>query len=179
LTGQEYDVEKAKALLKEAGAEGLKIQIWTSDRKDRIDTATFAQAMLSEIGIDAEIKVLEWGAFLEGLKAGQHDLFVLGWIPSVPDPAFALDACFSTGSVWNFSRVEVEDIDALLKKGKTIPNGDERAKVYAELQEKLNGYLPWIYIQNNEFLVGTRKTIANLKLSSNGVNHFYNVTFKD
>ncbi len=179
LTGQEYDVEKAKALLKEAGAEGLKIQIWTSDRKDRIDTATFAQAMLSEIGIDAEIKVLEWGAFLEGLKAGQHDLFVLGWIPSVPDPAFALDACFSTGSVWNFSRVEVEDIDALLKKGKTIPNGEERAKVYAELQEKLNGYLPWIYIQNNEFLVGTRKTIANLKLSSNGVNHFYNVTFKD
>jgi peptide/nickel transport system substrate-binding protein len=176
---QGYDVEAAKKLLEEAGATGMKIQIWTSDRKDRVDTATFAQAMLLEVGIEAEIKVLEWGAFLEGLKAGQHDLFVLGWIPSVPDPSFALDACFTTGSVWNFSRVSDPSIDELLKKGKTIPNGEERASVYGELQSKINDYLPWVYTQNNEFLIGTGKSVKDFEPSSNGVHHLYEVAFEE
>ena len=61
-----WDVEAAKKLFAEAGVDPkeLKIQIWTNERKERVDMATIIQAQLKELGIVAEIKVLEWGAYI-------------------------------------------------------------------------------------------------------------------
>ena len=64
------DVEAAKKLFAEAGVDpkGLKIEIWTNERKERVDMATIIQAQLQELGIEAKIKVLEWGAYIQGLQ---------------------------------------------------------------------------------------------------------------
>jgi len=80
------DIELAKKLLAEAGAENLNLEIWTNERKERVDSATIIQAQLDEIGITSEIRVLEWGAYLNGLMEKRHDLFILAWTVSVPDP---------------------------------------------------------------------------------------------
>ena len=75
------DIEAARKLFAEAGVDpkGLKLEIWTNERKERVDMATIIQAQLKELGIDAEIKVLEWGAYIQGLQKKTHDLFLLGW----------------------------------------------------------------------------------------------------
>ena len=74
------DVEAAKKLFAEAGVDpkGLKLEIWTNERKERVDMATIIQAQLQELGIEAKIKVLEWGAYIQGLQKKEHDLFLLG-----------------------------------------------------------------------------------------------------
>ena len=93
------DVEAAKKLLAEAGVKlPLNVQIWTNERKERIDMATIIQSQLEEVGIKAEIKVLEWGAYLDGLKQKTHDMFILGWVASVPDPEFAVSGVFIANS---------------------------------------------------------------------------------
>ena len=51
---------------------GMKVQIWTNERKERVDMATIIQAQLKELGIVAEIKVLEWGAYIQGLQKKDH-----------------------------------------------------------------------------------------------------------
>src|SRR5699024_7943887 len=66
VSGLDYDVEKAKELLAEAGYEdGFTTTIWSDDNEERMDTAIAVQSQLDEIGIDVEIEEMEWGAYLE------------------------------------------------------------------------------------------------------------------
>src|SRR5699024_3083280 len=80
ITGLEYDVDKARELLAEAGYEdGFSTTIWTNDSRERIDSATNVQAQLAEVGVEIDGEVLEWGAYLDlGVNGGQ-DMSVLGW----------------------------------------------------------------------------------------------------
>ena len=56
----DFDIEKAKALLKEVGiAEGTKIVLVNGGDKTYASVAEIVQAMLSQIGLDAEIKSYE------------------------------------------------------------------------------------------------------------------------
>ena len=59
--GREYNIEKAKILLKEAGYKEFKLR--ASDEPSRQQMAQIIQANLKEIGIDVEINVLEVSSF--------------------------------------------------------------------------------------------------------------------
>ncbi|TGU58679.1 glutathione ABC transporter substrate-binding protein, partial [Mesorhizobium sp. M00.F.Ca.ET.186.01.1.1] len=66
LEDYKYDVNEAKSLLAAAGyANGFKTSIVTDDRKERMNVAEVIQSQLKGIGIDVEIKVMEYGAYLE------------------------------------------------------------------------------------------------------------------
>lgn len=75
-----YNINKAKELLAEAGfPNGFKTSIVTDDRKERINLAEVVQSQLKGIGIDLEIKVMEYGAYLDITGKGEHNLFIGGW----------------------------------------------------------------------------------------------------
>ncbi len=178
----EQDMETAKKLLEEAGyKDGFKAQIWTNDKKERVDMATIIQSQLSEIGIDVEIKVLEWGAYLDGLKAKQHDMFIVGWVSTVPDPEFAVGGVFhsSMKGKMNFSFFGDPKVDELIEKGKTLPDGADREAVYVELQKELNEKRPWVYLLNDEQICGMQKNVKGFRPSPRGYHELYNVYFED
>jgi peptide/nickel transport system substrate-binding protein len=177
----ERDVEGARKLLAEAGyPNGFDAEIWTNDKKERVDMATIIQSQLSEIGINVQIKVLEWGAYLDGLKAKQHDMFIVGWVATVPDPDFAVGAVFhsSMKGKMNFAFFGDDEVDALIEKGKTLPDGPEREKVYKDLQRLINEKCPWVYLLNDEQICGVRKNVQGFKPSPRGYHVLYNVYFE-
>ncbi|MGO1589412.1 MAG: glutathione ABC transporter substrate-binding protein, partial [Alkalibacterium gilvum] len=95
VSGLEYNVEEAKELLAEAGYEdGFSTTLWTNDNQDRIDIATNVQAQLQEIGVDVEIEIVEWGAYLENTAAGEHDMFILGWSTVTGDADYGMYPLF-------------------------------------------------------------------------------------
>ena len=175
------DVEGAKKLLAEAGyPNGFDAEIWTNDKKERVDMATIIQSELAEVGINVKIKVLEWGAYLDGLKAKRHDMFIIGWVATVPDPDFAVGAVFhsSMKGKMNFAFFGDDQVDALIEKGKTFPDGPERAKVYKDLQKLLNEKCPWVYLLNDEQICGLRKNVQGFEPSPRGYHILYNVYFE-
>ncbi len=173
------NVELAKKLLAEAGIKGLKLQIWTNERKERIDMATIIQAQLGEIGITAEIKVLEWGAYLSGLMEKKHDLFLLGWVSTVPDPNFAVAGLLETGAGSNYTFYSNQKLDELLAKGRSVPDGDERAAIYKEMQLHINEQTPMVYLHNDESIAGTQKAVKGFTPRSNEVHSFREVYFEE
>jgi peptide/nickel transport system substrate-binding protein len=173
------DVEKAKKLLEEAGVKDLKMEIWSNERKERVDSATIVQAQLAEIGIEAEIKVLEWGAYLDGLVDKKHDAFFLGWVTSVPHPNGPISGLLESTSGSNYTFTNDKKIDELLLKGRGTPYGEECEAIYTELQNYINDLTPMIYFHNDESIAGTQKTVKGFIPRATEIHSFRDVYFEE
>ena len=136
----EFDQEKAKALLAEAGyADGFTLTLSTPEGRYAMDrqVAEVIQAMLMEVGITVEINVLDWGAYSEQATSGQHQFFLLGMGCPTGDPEFNLFMNFGTEGPQNYSRFSNAAVDQLLAEQSTILDAEERSKVMYQIQEEL------------------------------------------
>ncbi|WP_026476351.1 glutathione ABC transporter substrate-binding protein [Alkaliphilus transvaalensis] len=178
-----YNVEKAKELMKEAGLEnGFSTTIWVNDgNRQRMDIAEILQNQLQQINITTDVQVLEWGAYLENTSKGEHDMFILGWTTVTGDPDYGLYALFHStqhGPAGNRTFYSNPKVDELLDSARRTADPAERERLYKEAQEIIRDEAPWIFVQDNENLVGIRNNISGLSLHPAGHHIFYNVSFK-
>ncbi|WP_163969414.1 glutathione ABC transporter substrate-binding protein [Oceanobacillus halotolerans] len=167
VSGLDYDVEQAKELLAEAGYEdGFSTTIWTNDNRQRIDAATNVQQQLSEIGIDIEVEVLEWGAYLEQTAQGEHDMFVLGWVTGTGDADYATYPLFhsdNVGDPGNRTFTEDDELDALLEEARQTTDPEERSEVYSQVQERIVEVSPMLFLHHQEYLMGVSEKVQGLE----------------
>ena len=177
----ERNVEEAKKLFAEAGVDPAKLKfvIRSNERKERIDMATIIQAQLAEVGISTEIVQQEWGAYLNVLQQKQHDVFLLGWGLSVPDPDYAVAGLLESNAGTNYTTFSEPELDEMLAKGRSLPDGEERAKVYRDMQLYINDQLPMIYLHNDEAIAGVRKVVKGFEVDPFEVHSFRNVYFEE
>lgn len=173
ISGLEYNVEEARELLAEAGYEdGFSTTIWTNDNQDRIDTATAVQAQLEEIGIDVEIEIVEWGAYLEDTAAGEHDMFILGWSTVTGDADYGLYPLFHSdnfGEAGNRTFFATDELDSVLEEARQSSDEDERLDLYSRAQEILVDEAPMIYIHHPEFLLAVSDDVEGLWQHPTGI----------
>lgn len=178
----EYNVAKAKALLKEAGVpSGFSSTIWTNEKKERVDMATIIQSQLKEVGITVDIKVMEWGAYLSGLSKGEQDMFILGWTCQSLDPDMAVYSPFisaNKGPGGNYSFFTDAKSDELINKARTMKDGPERKQMYFAIQNRIVEQAPWVFLMNGEQVVGASKSVQGFKPSPFGYHPKANVYFK-
>lgn len=178
-----YDVEKAKSLLAEAGyKDGFKTDIWLNERKERVDIATIMQSQLKKIGIDLSIHVLEWGAFWEKIKEKNYGMYIGGWVTAIPDPDYSVFGMFHSSEAdngLNWSRLKDAKTDELIMAGRSTPNGEERAKIYRELQHHLLDVANLICIYNGEQLTGARKNVKNFVPDPSGYHNLHKVSLAE
>lgn len=147
----------------EAGyADGFKTTIWTNDNQQRMDIAEIVQNQLKEIGIEAEVKVIEWGAYLDGTANGEHDMFILGWVTVTGDPDYGLYALFHSsqhGAAGNRTFYSNARVDELLDTARGTADPAAREAAYKEAQEIIRDEAPWIFTWTGEDLTGTRSNV--------------------
>lgn len=178
----EQDLEAAKKLLKETGLPlPIKLALWTNESRERVDAATIIQNMLAEVDIQVEIKVLEWGTFLEGLQNGTQELFLLGWGGNLPDAEFFFGSLYHSKSIpaTNSTRYSNPAFDALLEKGTSTPEGPERKAVYVQAQRLFLEDVPAIYWSLEESIVGVSKKVKNFQMHPKGIYRLNTVTFEE
>jgi len=160
------DIEKAKALLAEAGfPNGFKAKIWVNDNPVRRDIAA--------------IETVEWGAFLDGTARGDHEMFLLGWGTVTRDPDYGIYELVSTttmGSAGNRSFYSNPTVDKLLEEGRTELDPEKRKAIYKEIQEIIRKDIPMYMIIYPLQNVVTQKNIKNFKLDSAQSHKIYGVT---
>ncbi|MBU5466027.1 glutathione ABC transporter substrate-binding protein [Virgibacillus sp. MSJ-26] len=179
----DYDPEKAKELLAEAGYEdGFSTTIWTNDSRERIDAATNVQAQLKEFGIEVEVEILEWGAYLEQTANGEHEMFVLGWSTVTGDADYGLYALFHSnnfGDPGNRTFTDEPELDDLLDEARQEPDPDKREELYSEIQELLAENAPMLYLHHQEYILGVSDNVQGLEQLPTGVLQLKDVTMSN
>lgn len=137
----EYNPEKAKQLLAEAGyPDGFETSIWVNDNQTRVEVCQAIQAMLQEVGIKASVEVMEFGSFISETSAGNHDMAYFGWVTSTTDADYtyySLEHSSQQGAAGNRTFLNDPEVDALIEKGRTSTDESVRLQAYEELAIKL------------------------------------------
>lgn len=158
-----YDPQRARELLAEAGyPNGFRTSIWTNDNPLRMQIAEVLQQNLADIGVQADVEVVEWGAYLENTGAGLHDMFILGWVTVTADADYGLYALFHSsqhGSAGNRTFYTNERVDELLDLARSTSDPDAREAAYREVQEILREEAPWVFLLFPYAIDGTRANV--------------------
>lgn len=173
IEGREYNIEKAKILLKEAGIKNLNLGLWIYDEPSRQQMAQIIQANLKEIGIDVEINVLEVSSFLQYTGMGEHDMLIGLWYVSTGDADYGyypLLHSSSLGAVGNRSFYKNSDIDFLLDQARETTSNVLRKENYKKVQEIIYDEVPLFPIAYKNYIIGLQKSVEGFIFNPNG-NH--------
>ncbi|MCM2349207.1 MAG: ABC transporter substrate-binding protein [Bacteriovoracaceae bacterium] len=146
----EYNVEKAKQLLKEAGypeGKGLpEITVQTTVSTDSRLMLEFFIKCMSDIGIKVKLGSNSWPELVNKVTKRQHQMYTMAWHGDYPDAENFLSLLYcpnqSPGS--NGSNYCNPKFDALFKKATLLQDTPERSKLYAEINQMVSEDVPWI-----------------------------------
>jgi dipeptide transport system substrate-binding protein len=184
LPGYAYDPAKARSLLAEAGlADGFSTTIWTRPSGSLLNPnpslgAQLLQADLAEVGIQADIRVIEWGELIRRAKAGEHDLLFMGWAGDNGDPDNFLTPQFSCASLesgLNFARYCDLQLDKLIAAGKTTSDQQQRSQLYQQAQRIIQEQALWLPLAHPTAYALTRKEVSGYRVSPFGRQDFAKV----
>ncbi|MGB8622091.1 MAG: ABC transporter substrate-binding protein [Paracoccaceae bacterium] len=169
-----YDPEKAKALLKEAGAEGASLTFYVTEggsgMLDPVAMGTAIQADLEAVGLDVKIETYEWNTFLgevnPGLE-GKADMAEMAWMTNDPDtlPYLALRTdAFPDKGGFNSGYYSNPKVDKLLQQARVSTDQAERAKLYKQMQQIVHDDAPWVFVANWKQNAVTSDRVENFRL---------------
>jgi peptide/nickel transport system substrate-binding protein len=138
------DVARARALLREAGHERVRIQVQVANNNVQQQLAQVMQAMAAEAGIDLDIRATEFASMLREQQQGRFQATIVGWSGRI-DPDGNIHPFVTTGGGQNDGRYSNPEVDRLLNAARATYNVEERKRIYDQAQAILQDELPIVY----------------------------------
>ncbi|PKG58260.1 ABC transporter substrate-binding protein [Shewanella sp. Choline-02u-19] len=178
----DYNPQKAKALLKEAGIEKLNIDVWAMPvariyNPNTLKTAELIQADLANIGVSVNIVTYDWSVFNQKLNRRDYDSVLIGWNAdnSDPDNFFSpILSCDAQSSSSNRAQWCNPEMDAILAKAKATTIKSDRKKLYQQAEKLFNEQLPMLPFAHATKLTFKQKNIKQTQLTPFGGISFEN-----
>jgi len=155
----DYDVQKAKDLLAQAGQSNLTVNFWWPTEVSRPympdpkSVFTAMKADLEAAGITVKETSKPWnGGYLDGVEAHGADLFLLGWTGDYNTPDNFIGTFFTrTGNRFNTTAASWgATLSDSLKAADAIPDETQRNAAYDDINKKLmSEYLPAVPISSS------------------------------
>ena len=158
------DVEKAKALLAEAGYPGgfdMTIPV-PSNYKPHMDTAEVLVQQLAQIGVNATIEPIEWESWVSDVYAGRQFQSTVVGVDASNMTARALLERFTSDYGKNFINYNNAEYDALFRQTLTAYDDAEQTALYKQMLANLTENAANAYIQDLADLVAVRKGVEGV-----------------
>lgn len=159
------DVEKAKALLAEAGyPKGFKTKITVSSHNDIYSNiAQIVADNLKEIGIDVEIEVVEWGIWLDRVYFGRDYQMTAIDLTGRASAYEIINDYISTNDSENFFKFKNEEYDKIMADVLKERDQAKQIDYYHRAQEILAEQAAAVYIADYQIVWGSKKQVTGLK----------------
>ena len=156
--GAGFDLAGARKLLEDAGYPGgrglptIEILYNEPPTTHRTIAEAIQQMWRENLGIDVELRGLEWGVYLNTQHKLDYETCRAGWVADYPDPNTFLDMFVTKGgnndTGWSNTRY-----DALIKAAAVEPDPEQRMKLFQEAEAILLDEQPiipiYFYVSKN------------------------------
>lgn len=170
------NIEKAKALLKEAGypnGEGLPTfeLLYNTNEGNKL-LAESIQQMWAEIGVNVELANQEWAVFQDSRSNGNYQIARHGWIGDYVDPMTFLDM-WMTGLGNNDPKFANEDYDNLIREAMAETDSVKRCEILRKAEDILMDEMPIIPIYYYTQVKAVDPSVKDVVVSPLGQVYFY------
>lgn len=157
-----YDPQRAEKLLAAVGwskrsSDGLLMKdgkpfrftiLTNQGNEQRIKTAQIVQYRLKKIGIEVNIRVLEWASLLTNyIDSRNFDVVLMGWnISQDPDQYDIWHSSKTGAKELNFISYKNPEVDRLLEEGRGVFDKEKRRSCYFRMQEILADEQPYTFL---------------------------------
>lgn len=169
------DLEKAKALLQEAGyPNGFEITLTVMDTQEYQTAAVVIQSQLKEIGVNVTVESMDNASFLQYVAEGKQALFLYEKVASDTDSM--LRTQYSTESLglggnrhyWTDPKV-----DEMLNKASSSLDDTERQNLYTEIQTIVADEVPLYPVAIPYLYIGTQADVTGLNVHPTNCHSIY------
>lgn len=186
LKDYDYNPEKAKALLKQAGlADGFETEMITLPvtrpyNPDGKKMGELMQADLAKIGIKVKLVTFDWPTFLKKSRSGEQQMIQFGWTGNNDPDTFLNDllSCASVESGNNTARWCNEKFNDLVLQARRVTDQKKRADLYKKAQKIFKEEAPWVTLAHAKVFRVMDKNVANFKIDPFGYDYFDQVELK-
>jgi peptide/nickel transport system substrate-binding protein len=176
---QPRDVEKARALLAEAGfADGVELTLQHPNSPEQLQVAQVIQSMVSEVGIDITLNAKEFASMLEDQTAGNYQASLVGWSGRV-DPDGNIHQFMTTEGGINDSKYSNPEIDRILDSARTTNEVAERKALYSEARVILDQDLPIVYLYHDTWIWALDDGVSGFVAYPDGMIRLAGVTIEE
>ncbi len=162
-----YDPERAKQILEDAGYSDGDIQITNTYVKGfglEEKMGLLFQNNMDAIGIDVELQPQTWGTMTElatSVEDTPHTNQVFfGPIKPHPDSFFFNQYHSEAAETWqSMEHLDNSEVDAMIDEARATVDPDQRAEIYVQLQKKIAGLYPDLFVFNQVQKYGIRENV--------------------
>jgi dipeptide transport system substrate-binding protein len=187
LPPHEYNPEKAKELLKEAGySDGFSTQVWAVPvyrpyMPNGRRAAEMIQADWAKIGVKAEIVTYEWGEYVQRARAGEAPVAMFGGIYDFPDPSQIPNNYFICDSEGKPSPSNVggwcdKEFISLMNEAGRVSDKEKRIELYEKAQRRFHEEAPAVILGGADTLTTVSKNVKGFEPAIFGTSRFSGVT---
>jgi oligopeptide transport system substrate-binding protein len=168
----QYDVEKAKKLLAEAGYPGGKglpaIEYETLSKTTSRQMAEFFKKQMEQIGVNIKINTQTWPQLTEKVKKRKAQMYGMAWLGDYPDAENFLQLIYGPNQAPgpNGANFDNPDFNKRFEKITKMQPGPERAKLYGQLAQEYSEKVPWILGMHRTSYVMKHSWLKNYKFST-------------
>ncbi|MDP8163180.1 ABC transporter substrate-binding protein [Pasteurella skyensis] len=183
----EYNPQKAKELLKEAGfKDGFDVELWAMPvsrpyNPNARRMAEIIQEDWKNVGVNAKIVSYEWGEYLKRMRQGDHQTGLMGWTGDNGDPDNFLNtllSCSAKEKGSNYAKFCNKEFDDLVVSAVQNTDPAKRTELYKKAQQVVKDQAPWLTIAHSTTYFPVRKEVTGYVVSPFGLHDFYNVDLK-
>lgn len=160
----ETDVEKAKELLKEAGAENVTVELsYNGSDSAQSTQAALIQQQLGQAGITCELNGMDSTAMFDQLEKEDTtiQMYLNGYIMGIDPDTFL--PIFASGGAYNYMHYDFPEIDELFRKGRETSDENERYAIYEELQQVLQEKACFYPLVSNSRILVVNKRVGGVE----------------
>ena len=163
------DIEKAKALLKEAGVSlPVPIDYMAPKGSEYEAVAQVVQSMAAEAGFDIKIRLVEFATSFKQVQAGEFQVFQINWSGRI-DPDGNSYVFLHSGAPQNDGGYSNPEADKLMEDARLTGDSVARKAIYEKLTKIVLNDEPIIYLYHKKLLFAHTKKLEGYRQMQDGL----------